>query len=150
MIRELRVDDAPECDAIITGLPGWFGDEGGRRDCAEAVRSQAGFVADEGGPVAGFLTHRLRSPGVAEITWMAIRSDRRREGLGTSLVERAAADLRDHGARLLVVMTRSDREGPDPEYDQTLAFYAARGFLRVAELDIWGPEDPALLMARPL
>ena len=150
MIRELRVEDAPACDAIVAGLPGWFGDEDGRRDCAEAVRSQDGFVVEEEGAVVGFLTHQPRATGVAEITWMAVHADRRRGGLGTSLLDATTAELADHGLRLLLVKSRSDREGPDPEYDQTLAFYAARGFLRVAELDIWGPEDPALLMARPL
>ena len=150
MIRGLRVEDASACDAIVAGLPGWFADEGGIRDCAEAVRSHDGFVAEDGEGIVGFLTHRPRASGVAEITWMAVRADRRRGGLGTSLVEAAAADQAGRGVRLLVVMTRSDREGPDPEYDQTLAFYTARGFLRVAEMDLWGPEDPALLMARPL
>ena len=150
MIRELRVEDAPACDAIVAGLPGWFGDEDGLRDCADAVRSQAGIVVDEGGEVLGFLTHEPRETGVAEITWMAVRADRRRGGLGTSLLDATVAELADSGLRLLLVKSRSDRDGPDREYDQTLAFYAERGFLRVAELDIWGPENPALLMARPL
>ena len=39
-------------------------------------------------------------------------------------------------------------EGPDP-YDETRAFWFARGFHPLIELDIW-ETDMALLMVRPL
>lgn len=35
-------------------------------------------------------------------------------------------------------------------YDSTRAFYRARGFTELIELDIWGPENPATLFVRPL
>jgi hypothetical protein len=47
------------------------------------------------------------------------------------------------------VKTLSERE-PYPPYAETRAFYRANGFEPVEELDIWGPENPALLLARPL
>jgi hypothetical protein len=50
----------------------------------------------------------------------------------------------------LTVKTLSDREDPGPEYAQTRAFYLAVGFVPVAELDIWGPENPCQLLARPV
>lgn len=42
----------------------------------------------------------------------------------------------------------SNGDGPDP-YDATRAFWLRRGFLPLAELDIWDT-DFALLMVRPL
>ncbi len=151
MIRELQPGDAQACDAIVAGLPGWFGNEQGIRDCAAAVRSQEGFVATgAGGEVTGFVTYEPREAGEAEITWMAVRSDRRRSGIGAALLDALCARLARDGIRSLLVKTLSDRDGPYEEYDQTRTFYLAMGFERVAELDIWGPENPALLMAKPL
>lgn len=39
---------------------------------------------------------------------------------------------------------------PGPEYAATRAFYLARGFRPMAELDIWGPENPCQLLGRRL
>ena len=80
---------------------------------------------------------------------MAVQADRRGCGIGTGLVERLASDLAPSG-RLLVVKTLSDREDPGPEYAATRAFYLARGFRPMAELDIWGPENPCQLLGRRL
>ncbi|HET9311102.1 MAG TPA: GNAT family N-acetyltransferase [Actinomycetota bacterium] len=151
MIRRLDPGlDADACDAIVRGLSAWFGDAGGVADCARAVRTQDGLVAVEDGEVVGFMTHEPR-PGLDhEITWMAVRADRREGGIGTALVA-ALIDRLPAGTRSLLVKTVSDRDGdPGPEYSQTRGFYLARGFTPVAELDIWGPENPCQVLARPV
>jgi GNAT superfamily N-acetyltransferase len=148
-IRPLASDDAPACDAIIAGLPEWFGNEQGIRDCAAAVRSQAGLVAIVDDLPSGFLTWEHRDPRVAEITWMAVRADARRSGVGGALLVTLVERLRTEGVGRLDVKTLSDRE-PYPPYAETRAFYLANGFAKVAELDIWGPEDPAVLLSRSL
>jgi GNAT superfamily N-acetyltransferase len=147
-IRPLGPADASACDAIIAALPEWFGDEQGIRDCAEAVRTQDGLIAHDGDEVVGFLTW-TRDDGVAEITWMATRPDRRRSGAGRLLIDALVARSVDDGVRELHVKTLSERE-PYPPYEQTRAFYRAMGFAAVQELDIWGPENPAVLFVRPL
>ncbi|MEX0992127.1 MAG: GNAT family N-acetyltransferase [Actinomycetota bacterium] len=151
MFRELGPADAEACDAIIADLPAWFGHEQGILDCAAAVRAHAGFVVTGAdGEITGFITFEPREPGEAEITWMAVRADLRRTGIGRDLLDGLCARLIRDGVRSLLVKTLSDRDGPYEEYDQTRAFALAMGFERVAELDIWGPENPALLMAKPL
>ena len=77
-IRALGPDDADACDRIVAGLPYHFALEQGRLDCAVAVRRDPGLVADEDGEVLGFLTYVYRFDEAAEITWMAVRADRRR------------------------------------------------------------------------
>ena len=47
LIRALRPEHADACDRIVLGLPYHFGIEDGRRDCAAAVRRDAGLVAVE-------------------------------------------------------------------------------------------------------
>lgn len=149
MIRPLHHEtDAEGCDAIIASLPGWFGMEEGIRDSAAAVRSEEGFVADEDGEVRSFLTW-VDADGAAEITWMASHADHRRRGLGRDLIAALATALRERGVGELRVKTLSSRH-PDPGYGQTRAFYAAMGFEVIAELDIWGPDNPCALLALPL
>jgi GNAT superfamily N-acetyltransferase len=141
---------APACDGIIRGLPDWFGVPAGIAECAVAVRTTHGLVATDARGVAGFLTDERRSASIWEITWMAVRADRRGSGIGSQLVSALIAQLPDD-ARLLVVKTLSDREGdPGPEYGATRAFYLARGFRPAAELDLWGAGNPCQLLARRL
>jgi hypothetical protein len=46
-------------------------------------------------------------------------------------------------------MPMGRRPNADKGYRETRAFYRARGFIGVEEFtEIWGPENPALLMAK--
>ena len=153
-IRALEPADAPACDAIIASLPYHFGLEEGRRDCAAAVRSQRGLVAEHDGEVIGFLTMEPRFDAAAEVTWMAVRADRRHGGVGRALMDRLAADLEAEGRRLLLVLTVSPNDPPDeiPDgYKATRAFYAANGFVLAREFaGYWGDHDTPVLLVRPL
>jgi len=151
MLRELRAEsDAEACDAIIAGLPEWFGLESGIRMCAEAVRTQAGLVREHDGAIDGFLTFDRPHAGTAEITWMAVRADTRGGGIGTELLEGLATRAARDGTKLILVKTLSDRSETGAAYEATRGFYLSRGFVPVAELDIWGPENPCQLLARPV
>jgi GNAT superfamily N-acetyltransferase len=149
-VRELEPRDAPACDAIVAGLPEWFGNERGIRECALAVRSHAGLVATDETGVTGFLTWTHdRERGVAEITWMAIRADLRRHGIGRSLLGVLIDRLQEERVHRLEVKTLSERAAYAP-YAETRGFYLANGFEWVAELDIWDEDDPAVLLRRSL
>ena len=147
MIRRLAPADAEQCDAVIRSLPDWFGNDQGIAEAAAAVRSQAGFVSEVDGAVTGFLTWKRHHPDAAEITWLAVHRDHRGGGTGTALVEELVAA--GGALRYLTVKTLSAAM-EYPPYDETRAFYRARGFTELIELDIWGPENPATLFVRPL
>jgi GNAT superfamily N-acetyltransferase len=119
-VRELEPRDAAGCDAIVAGLPEWFGNERG-----------------------------IRERDVAEITWMAVRADLRRHGVGRSLLGALIDRLREEQVRRLDVKTLSERATYAP-YEETRGFYLANGFESVAELDIWEEENPAVLLRRSL
>jgi ribosomal protein S18 acetylase RimI-like enzyme len=149
-VRPLRADDASACDAVVRTLPYHFGLDSGREQCSVAVRSERGFVAFDGEEVLGFLTFVERFDVAAEITWMAVRGDRRREGIGTRLLERVAADLRAEGRTLLAVLTVSPsdpgEEAPDG-YQSTRAFYRKMGFDLVRDLPgLWESDTPVLMV----
>ncbi len=72
-----------------------------------------------------------------------------RRGIGQRLVAAAEADLVDDGVRLLQVKTLGASR-PDPSYARTRKFYLAVGFLPMEETtDLW-PDNPCLLMVKPL
>lgn len=153
-IRSLEPDDAPACDAIVAGLPYHFGQEQGRRDCAAAVRRDPGLVAVDGREVVGFLTYVHRFDEAAEITWMAVRADRRRRGIGHALIDRLADELEVVGRRTLLVLTVSPSDpGPEPDdgYLSTRAFYRSVGFVLARDLPReWDGGDTAVLLVRSL
>ena len=152
MIRPLDPSDAGTCDRIIASLPDWFGLEDGIRECARAVRTQPGLVAEVDREVRGFLTIARPYPHTPEISWLAVHARDRRRGLGRALITSLNDQLRTHGDRLVLVRTVSDRSDPGPEYAETRAFYLAMGFIPVAELDLDppDPENPIQLLALPL
>ena len=149
-IHELEPRDAAACDAIVAGLPEWFGNEQGIRECALAVRSHAGIVATDETGVTGFLTWTHdRYRGVAEITWMAVRADLRRHGIGRSLLGALIDRLQEEHVHRLDVKTLSERATYAP-YAETRGVSRANGFESVAELDIWDEDNPAVLLSRSL
>jgi GNAT superfamily N-acetyltransferase len=152
-IRRLAAADAPACDEIVRSLPYHFGDPDGRRECAEAVRRDAGLVALGRGRVIGFLTVVHHFEATSEITWMAVHAGHRGRGVGRALIRRLTDQLRAEGRRLLLVLTVSSLEeepGVTDGYQRTRAFYQAVGFLPARELPNLWPGDKALLLAMPL
>jgi ribosomal protein S18 acetylase RimI-like enzyme len=152
-VRALGREDANACDGIVAGLPYHFADEQGRRDCAAAVRHDPGLVAVEGAEVVGFLTFVPRFDEAAEITWMAVRADRRRRGIGHALIDRLVEQLASEGRRVLLVLTVSPSDpGPEPDdgYQSTRAFYRSTGFVLGRDLRGEWDADTAVLMVRAL
>jgi ribosomal protein S18 acetylase RimI-like enzyme len=152
-IRSLRGDDAARCDQIVASLPYHFGQEDGRRECAQAVRSQPGLAAVLDGTVVGFLTLQRHFDHAAEITWMAVHAHHRHHGIGRALVTRLCADLAAEGRRLLLVLTVSPSDPgwePPDGYQATRAFYQAMGFILARDLPGLWPGDTAVLLVKPL
>jgi GNAT superfamily N-acetyltransferase len=154
-LRPLAPSDAEACDAIVLGLPYHFGMEEGRLACARAVREQPGLVASEGDDVIAFLTWEPRYEDAVEITWMAVRHDRRRRGIGGLLLGRLEEHLKEVGRRTLVVLTLSENDPdpttePDDGYQTTRAFYRSHGFVAVRDLPGEWEDNLAVLLLKRL
>jgi GNAT superfamily N-acetyltransferase len=152
-IRDLTPEDGPGCDAVVLSLPAFFGHEGGRNDCAEAVRTQLGWVAHDDDAVIGFLTVAPSTDEALEVTWMAVMQGRRGQGIGKRLIERAVSHAEEAGVPALLVLTAGP-SSPEPDadpkdnYDGTRAFYKRTGFVPVKELTPSGWDQPALFLVR--
>ena len=81
---------------------------------------------------------------------MAIKKEFHRTGIGKELVERAAQRSRTMNKKLLSVKTLSDSDS-DVNYAKTRQFYLAMGFYPLEELtELWGEENPCLIMVKVL
>ena len=154
-LRPLHTEDAERCDQIIASLPYHFAREDGRRECADAVRSQPGLVAMLDHAVVGFLTVQRQFDQAAEITWMAVHARHRHHGVGRALIERLCQDLAAEGRRLLLVLTVSpsdpgEEEEPPDGYQATRAFYQAMGFILARDLPNLWSNDITVLLVKPL
>ena len=137
-------------EGVLRALPDWFGIEQAIVDYARAADELPTFVAERGGAAVGFLTLKPTSTHALEVHVMAVLPGEHRRGVGRALVERAAAYARAEGFALLHVKTLAPSD-PDLSYAATRAFYEAVGFLPLEELpQVWGAENPCLLMVRVL
>lgn len=151
-VRDLGLSDAWACDAVISTLPYFFGQRAGIAECAAAVRSQRGLVALDGaGAVVGFLTYHSHHAGSAEITWMAVRHDDRRRGVGSALLAALDGKASHEGIGYVFVITLGPsvlEPGVSDGYRRTRAFYEEMGFVALKELDAWGPDSSGIVLAR--
>jgi ribosomal protein S18 acetylase RimI-like enzyme len=133
---------------LLDLLPAWFGIPESNSEYARlAGEVLPGYVAGDG---VGVLLVRRHFPESAEIHLLAVDPACHRQGVGRALVAALVADLVADGCRLLQVKTLGPSH-PDEGYARTREFYRAVGFLPVQELTgIWSPDNPCLVMLRPL
>ncbi len=137
------------CRRVLQALPDWFGIPDAIEDYARDCRDLPMWVAFDGGSPIGFCACKETSPAALDLHVLGILQSYQRVGIGRRFCAIAETFAREKGKRLLSVMTLSDGH-PDPFYAKTRAFYRTMGFLPLMTVDIWGPENPCLIMVKPL
>ncbi len=162
-VRGPLLGQGEAAERILRALPGWFGIEASVLDYIRAADELDTLVAVVARPacggqirevrpdqVIGFITLRETSADALELHVMGVLPSWRRRGVGRALVERAASYARAEGYSLLHVKTLAPSH-PDTGYAATRAFYVSVGFRPLEEMpQVWGPENPCLLLVRPL
>jgi GNAT superfamily N-acetyltransferase len=137
-------------EQLLRELPEWFGLEDANHAYVESARHLPGTAAVVDGVVVGVCLLHRHTPVAAEIDLLAVRRDIHRLGIGRRILDRVVTDARVDGVKLLQVKTFGP-SGDSVEYARTRAFYEAVGFLPLEErTDIWGPENPCLILVKPL
>ena len=137
------------CRNILKALPDWFGIPEAIEEYAGDCRALPLWAAFDGGSPVGFVALKETSGAAVDMHVLGILSAYQRAGIGRRFCVLAEGFARASGRRLLSVMTLSDAH-PDPFYAKTRAFYGAMGFLPLMTLDVWGPENPCLILVKPL
>jgi N-acetylglutamate synthase-like GNAT family acetyltransferase len=148
-VRRLEPRDIPECERILSGLAHWFGFEETNRVYIAGLNTLPAFVVVRDGGIAGFVSLRHHNPFTSEIEVLAVHSDMHRQGLGGALLKKVEDQLRKREIRLLEVKTLGPSHA-DEGYKKTRAFYSAIGFLPLDEINLWGPDQPCLIMVKVL
>ncbi|MEM7121755.1 MAG: GNAT family N-acetyltransferase [Pseudomonadota bacterium] len=136
---------------ILADLPDWFGiPEATENYIKAAGRLPMLGWRDGNGDVAGFVSLDRTSEATVDMHVIGVLASHHRQGVGSALVDAAADWARGQGASLLAVKTLG-ASYDDPFYERTRLFYQAMGFLPVEEFKtLWGPDNPCLLMIKPL
>lgn len=138
------------CRSILDQLPEWFGIPASNAEYAQLAEAGPAWLAVADGEAVGVMLLKPHFESAVEIYLLAVTPARHRSGVGRALVGRAEAWAKARGARFLTVKTRGPSLPYEP-YERTRAFYEAMGFVALEELiEIWGPENPALLMVKPI
>jgi ribosomal protein S18 acetylase RimI-like enzyme len=138
------------CREVLESLPEWFGIPASVENYV-ATADELPMLACFGpaGEVVG-VSVKTCTAFAAEVYVMGVKRAWHRRGIGRGLIEAAVELAISQGVRFLTVKTLSASKD-DPNYARTRLFYEALGFLPIEEFPtIWGPENPCLLMLRPL
>jgi GNAT superfamily N-acetyltransferase len=145
-VRRLVAGEAPALAAIVRGLPEYFTDDVPGKVEHDAASHEAWVITDDDA-IAGFVIAERKSPGGAEILWIAVDAPRRGKGQGTRLLNDVIDDLAATGVSVVTVKTLDSSAGYAP-YEATREFYEHNGFVYVDTIDPlpgWPPGNPAAL-----
>jgi GNAT superfamily N-acetyltransferase len=150
-VRRFAAGDAPAATAIVRGLPEYFTDDVPAKVELDAASHEAWVITDSGA-VAGFAVAARKSPGGAEILWIAVDAARRGRGHGTTLLGHVLDCLAAGGVSVVEVKTLDRSSGYRP-YEGTRAFWERNGFIHIDTIDPlpgWRPGNPAAIYVAAL
>jgi GNAT superfamily N-acetyltransferase len=145
-VRRFAPWDAPAAVAIIQGLPDYFTDDVPAKVQHDAASHDA-WVLTDSGAVVGFAVAATKSPGGAEILWIAVDPARRGRGHGRVLLGHVLDCLATAGISVVEAKTLDRSSGYRP-YEATRAFWERNGFVQIDTIDPlpgWPPGNPAAI-----
>ena len=150
-IRPFHSGDREGCAEVFATLGDWFAIPEANTAYLDGLAELPSWVAEADGRIVGFASLRTHASCSVEIEVLAVERDRHRGGIGRRLVGALESEIaRRPDVTLFHVKTRGPSQ-PDAGYERTRRFYEALGFQPLFETEaLWGPQDPALVMVRPV
>ncbi|MCB0114954.1 MAG: GNAT family N-acetyltransferase [Caldilineaceae bacterium] len=149
-IVPFEIGFAPACRDLIEALPNWFGIPEANVYYLQMLEVLPAWIAISGRDLVGVISLDQCFPHSFEVHFLAVHPQHHRRGIGRLLVAQVEKEAHRRGGHWLHVKTLAPSH-PDPFYAQTRAFYQALGFEPLFESDaLWGSENPALVLVKPL
>ena len=149
-LKIVRRPAGAECASILAELPEWFGIPRSNAEYAAAAEREPAWVAEDNGETVGVMVLTDHGFSAIDVHLLAVRPQFHGRGVGRALIRQALAVTRDLGKPYLTVKTQGPLAGYEP-YERTRRFYEAVGFKGLEEFtEIWGPENPCLIMIMPV
>jgi GNAT superfamily N-acetyltransferase len=145
----VRRHDPGAVREILDSVPEWFGIPEANDHYVQAAAELPSYLAVDGDDVVGVALLVEHFPPSRELSLIAVRRDRHRQGVGSALVAAVEADLREVGVKALEVHTVGPSSESD-EYARTREFYLAQGFVPLNELQRIDWSGPTLILVKPL
>ena len=135
---------------ILRQLPEWFGIEESTVEYINKSRETDFIAAYDSEKLIGFISIKYNNQYTAEIYVMGVLQHYHKKGIGKRLLIEAEKIVKERGCMLLMVKTLGDSH-PDVHYKCTREYYKKVGFYPLEEIkEIWGEENPCLLMVKSL
>jgi len=149
-VRDFQPEDRTACRQVLNTLGDWFGIAEANEAYINILGRIPTAVAMLEERLVGFAGLEYHYPHSAELHVIAVEPSLHQQGTGTALLSWCEQHCLQSGADWLHVKTRGPLT-PDPGYERTRPFYLARGYKPLFEtLDLWGPQDSALIMLKPV
>lgn len=148
-IRRMNDGEAATCEAILRSLTNWFALEDALQQYRRDIEVMETYVAVRGDEIVGFLTLNQHNLHTTEVHVMAVREEAHGHGIGRALMEHAEQLCISRSVEYLEVKTLGPST-PSEYYARTRHFYLALGFRPLEELNLWGAENPCLIMIKHL
>jgi len=135
---------------ILRQLPEWFGIEESTVEYVNSVKETDFLAAYDSDELIGFISVKFNNKYTAEIYVMGVSMSYHNKGIGKKLLTEVEKLIREKGCKFLMVKTLGESH-PDVHYKKTRGFYGKVGFYPLEEIkEIWGEENPCLLMVKNL
>lgn len=148
-ITVTRGNDPEATRRILGALPAWFGIPAANEHYVIAAAAKDSYLAQVEGTTVGVALVDRHFPVTGEIHLIAVTPEHHGSGAGSALLAAIEHELRADGVRLLEVKTVG-ASYEDEGYAATRAFYAARGFLPLEEVEGLDWDGPTVIMVKPL
>ena len=149
-LRDFEEKDREACRVLLDSLGDWFGIAASNREYIASLGKLPSAVVIDHGGIVGFTAIETHNRQSMELLVIAVSESYHRQGVGSMLLGWVEDHCVAKNAPWLHVKTRGPLT-PDPGYERTRQFYLGQGFTPLFEtLDLWGPQDAALIMVKKL
>lgn len=143
-LRKGKEEDIDECISLAEELDSYF-EETALSVMDKDLGKHEFIVAEDDRQILGFIVYDEKSKDVVEISWMAVKYEKRRKGIGSNLLKKLEKLMEDK--KVIMVKTLARKEKYEP-YEHTRKFYESKGFFLLETIDPypgWDEGNPAAI-----